>query len=115
MAVIAIIANTIKLVIYARKEEIEIMKLVGATNLFVKIPLIVEGMIQGLLGSMIAVGALYGLFRVFMENYYQEMGLFFGAVEIVFFDPFVLAYIIAGGVGLGIFGSLISLGRMLKV
>jgi cell division transport system permease protein len=115
MAVIAIIANTIKLVIYARKDEIEIMKLVGATNLFVKAPLVIEGMIQGLLGSVIAAGALYGLFRLFMENYYQQMGIFFGAVEIRFFEPVVLAYIVAGGVGLGIFGSLISLGRMLKV
>jgi cell division transport system permease protein len=115
LATVAIISNTIKLVLYARKDEIEIMKLVGATNFFVKAPLIVEGMIQGLLGSLIAVGSLFGLFRILMEHYYQKMGLFLGPVHIGFFSLTEIFYIVLGGVCLGIFGSLISFGRMLKV
>jgi cell division transport system permease protein len=58
VAVILIILNTIRLTLYARREEIEIMKLVGASNWFVKVPFLLEGMLQGVLGSSLAVGLL---------------------------------------------------------
>lgn len=112
---LAIIANTIKLTIYARRDEIEIMKIVGATNFFIKSPLVIEATIQGLLGSLIALGSLFGLYSLFMEYYSKEVGLFFGAMEFLFFEPMTLFIIILGGVFLGTFGSLISFGRLLKV
>ena len=57
-AAVVLIANTIRMAIYARREEVEIMKLVGAGNWFVRIPFILEGMIEGLLGGALAVGAV---------------------------------------------------------
>lgn len=115
VAVIAIIAITIKLTIFAKRDEIEIMKLVGGTNLFVKIPMILEGMMQGFLGSIIATGALLLTYRYFMEHYYDNFGLFFGALEIYFFEPKLIVYSLLFGIFLGMFGSFISFGRMMKV
>jgi cell division transport system permease protein len=114
LAVIAIIAITIKLTLLAKKGEIEIMKLVGGTNLFIKVPMILEGMIQGLFGSIISMGALFFIYRYFMEHYYKDFGLFFGALEINFFEPYIIIYCTLLGAFLGLLGSIISFGRMLK-
>jgi cell division transport system permease protein len=64
MAAIVLIFNTIRLSIHARRKEIEVMKLVGATNWFVRIPFIFEGFFEGFIGSLISVVLLY-----FMSNY----------------------------------------------
>ena len=114
MAVIAIIAITIKLTLLAKRGEIEIMKLVGGTNFFIKVPMILEGMIQGLLGSIISMGALFFAYRYFMEHYYKDFGLFFGALEVNFFEPDVIIYCTLLGAFLGLLGSIVSFGRMLK-
>ncbi len=115
VAVIAIIAITIKLTLYAKRDEIDIMKLVGGTNFFIKVPMILEGMMQGFLGSVIAVGALSLTYHYFMEHYYKDVGLFFGAIEVNFFEPDMIVYLTIFGISLGLFGSVISFGRMLKV
>jgi len=115
LAAVAIISNTIRLIVFARKDEIEIMRLVGATRLFIKAPLVVEGMIQGALGAALAVGALWGLYQLFMKQYYSEFGLFFGAVDIVFFPNTILLSILLGGVLLGMLGGLFSFGRSIRV
>jgi cell division transport system permease protein len=115
IAVVAIIAITIKLTIFAKRDEIEIMKLVGGTNFFLKIPMILEGMLQGFLGSVVAMGALFLVYRHFMEHYFDNFGLFFGALEVYFFEPEVIVYSLIFGTFLGMFGSLISFGRMMKV
>jgi cell division transport system permease protein len=115
LAAVAIVSNTVRLIVFARKDEIEIMRLVGATRMFITAPLVVEGMIQGALGAGLAVGALWGLFRLFMEHYYSEFGLFFGAVDITFFPHTVILYIILAGVLLGMLGGLFSFGRSIRV
>ena len=53
-----LILNTIRMAIFARRREVSVMKLVGATNWFIRIPYITEGFIQGLLGSAVAIGAV---------------------------------------------------------
>jgi cell division transport system permease protein len=63
-----LIFNTIRMAIFARRREIEVMKLVGATNWFIRVPFMVEGLAQGLLGAIAAFGALYGL-RQFLRNW----------------------------------------------
>lgn len=115
LAAVAIVSNTIRLIVYARKDEIEIMRLVGGTRMFITAPLVVEGMIQGALGAGLAVGALWGLYRLFMEQYYSEFGLFFGAVDITFLSHTIILYIVLGGVLLGMLGGLFSFGRSIRV
>ena len=115
LAAVAIVSNTIRLIVYARKDEIEIMRLVGGTRMFITAPLVVEGMIQGALGAGLAVGALWGLYRLFMEQYYSEFGLFFGAVDITFLPHTIILYIVLGGVLLGMLGGLFSFGRSIRV
>src|ERR671922_824033 len=62
VAVVFIIATTVRLALYTRAEEIEIMQLVGATLWFIKVPFFLEGMLQGVVGASLAVGLCYGLF-----------------------------------------------------
>jgi len=64
-ASLLLILNTIRMAMFARRREIQVMKLVGATNWFIRIPFMVEGLIQGFLGAVVAVGAVFGLNAVF--------------------------------------------------
>lgn len=64
-ASLLLILNTIRMAMFARRREIQVMKLVGATNWFIRIPFMVEGLIQGFMGALIAVGAVFGLNIVF--------------------------------------------------
>jgi cell division transport system permease protein len=114
LSAVAIISNTLRLIILSRRQEIEIMKLVGATNAFIKTPIIMEGMIVGLLGSAGALVGLSFLFDYFMRHYYQGMSLLFGTEKLVFFSPAVVVSIVLGGVVIGVMGSLFSFGRLLK-
>jgi cell division transport system permease protein len=67
-AAVALIANTIHMAVYARREEIEIMRLVGASAWFVRTPFLVEGMIEGFLGAGLAVGLVVGLLKLAREQ-----------------------------------------------
>lgn len=68
LAAIALIANTIHMAIYARREELEIMKLVGASNWFVRTPFVLEGLLEGLLGAAVAFGVVVGLYRLGLNS-----------------------------------------------
>jgi cell division transport system permease protein len=68
IAAVALIANTIQMAIYARREEIEIMRLVGASNWYVRFPFIIEGMIEGLFGAAIAIAVAVGVYRIALER-----------------------------------------------
>ena len=64
LSAMVLILNTIRMAIYSRRREVSVMKLVGATNWFIRVPYITEGFIQGLLGSAVAIGAV-SVFKVF--------------------------------------------------
>ena len=66
--------NTIRTALYARRREVEVMKLVGATNWFIRVPFMLEGLFQGVLGALFSVSAVYGLNR-FLRNFFEEGGL----------------------------------------
>lgn len=66
--------NTIRTALFARRREVEVMKLVGATNWFIRVPFMLEGLLQGVLGAAVSVGAVYGLNR-FLRNFFNEGGL----------------------------------------
>lgn len=103
-SVIFVIFQTIKLTIFARSTEIEIMKLVGASNGFIAIPFTFEGIVQGLLGGFIAFLLTVITYRVatfFFDNIYFPQGWFFLGT-------------ILGGMFFGIIGSSIAIRRFLK-
>lgn len=114
-AICFIVANTLKLSVFARREEFEIMQLVGATRGFVRAPILLEGAIQGLLGGLVAIcllalteeGLRYGLRRV--------LALAYGPIEVQFSMGALLFYVIIAGILFGLSGSMIAVGRFLKV
>ncbi len=117
LALVAVLVtfNTIRLTIYNKKQEIEIMKLVGATNWHVRGPFLVEGGLYGLFASFIALGIFYPA-----VNFTSNKLLSF-APNINLSQHFLanfgqmLAVIVGSGLALGIFGSLIAIRRHLKV
>ena len=115
LATIFIISNTIKLTIYSRRDEIEIMKLVGATNLSIQIPFFLEGITQGLLASLLSLGILYAGFKLLIYKITIDYSLYLGYVDLIFLPQKLFAALILLGIALGIFGCLFSMGRFLKV
>jgi cell division transport system permease protein len=103
------ISNVIRLTVYARQDELDIMRLVGATRGYVKGPFVVEGMLQGGLGGLVSVGLLWLAFRVLASDALAASDLMGRAV--VFLPRQLCVLIVAGGMLVGIVGSLVSLGR----
>jgi len=111
VAVMFIIATTVRLALYTRAEEIEIMQLVGATLWFIKFPFFLEGILQGMLGASLAVGLCYGLFSLLM-TWVRPMGeLLLDFSLLQFLPQSAIASILLGGAVLGGLGSLFSLRR----
>jgi cell division transport system permease protein len=113
LAVLFITTNTIKLTIYSRRDEVEILKLVGATDWFVKMPFLIEGAIQGLVSGVIALSALFLLFILLSLDKVHIIGL--PVFEVVFLPTAHLASILLLGLVLGLVGSLIAVGRFIDV
>jgi cell division transport system permease protein len=99
----------IRLTVYARQDELDIMRLVGATRAYIRGPFVVEGMIQGGLGGLVSVALLFVAFRVVARDALAASDLLGRAVV---FLPFELcAAIVLGGMLVGLAGSVVSLGR----
>jgi cell division transport system permease protein len=104
--VLFIIVNTIRLAVFARSEEIEIMRLVGASDAFIRWPFVFEGAMVGLFGALITLGALYVLANPiggFMVDFFRVLPLSFGSLAR---DLVVL--VCGAGLGLGVIGSWLS-------
>ncbi|MBI3599793.1 MAG: hypothetical protein HY097_04015 [Nitrospinae bacterium] len=91
------------------------MKLVGATNRFIKGPFIIEGMIQGLLGSFISILLLTVIYEIFMSKINPSLMIIFGLSDLSFIQSKVMAGMLISGTAMGFIGSVVSLGRILKV
>jgi len=115
LAVIFIVSNTIKLTIYARREELEVMALVGATRFFIKAPFLIEGIIQGCAGSLLAIALLLGSFELFLHN--ADSFLIFNpaATGLSFLPLEYIGAIVLAGIVLGFIGSLTSLKRFISI
>ncbi|HAG50236.1 MAG: hypothetical protein A2X87_03855 [Deltaproteobacteria bacterium GWC2_42_51] len=111
MATLFIISNTIRLTIYARREEIEIMEFLGATNIFTKTPFIIEGIIEGFLGAILSIGMLFIVSSILIA---KTPKIFAPLSTLPFPVIYLISGIIASGIVLGLIGSSISLRRFLK-
>jgi len=104
------ISNIIRLTVYARQDELDIMRLVGATRAYVKGPFVLEGMIQGGLGGLVSVALLWVAFRLFAADALGASDLL--GRTVVFLPADLCLLIVAGGMAVGVVGSLVSLVRL---
>ncbi len=120
IGIIFITSNTLQLTISSRKEEIELMHILGATPAFIRVPFYIEGLIQGLLGTGLAVVFLFYLYykvllyKVFFLYVTPSMKEWLAGIPIQFLPPDRIALIISGGMVLGFFGSFVASMRFLK-
>jgi cell division transport system permease protein len=117
IASLFIVANTIRLAVYARADEIAIMRLVGATRMYVQLPFILEGTLQGGIGAAFALGLLYGAYKatLWQLGITASSGYGPGIGQVgQFLEPRYGAAMVATGALLGAIGSLVATRRFLK-
>jgi len=114
---VLLIYNAIRTAMFARRREIEVMKLVGATNWFIRVPFILEGMVQALLGGLLTIGLLLGLNRVLFQsladNRYFELFENFDFTNATVISKSLV--LVAVGAAIGALGSGFAVGRFLDV
>lgn len=111
---VVIVMNTIRTAVYHRRKEIEVMKLVGATEWFVRGPFVLEGMLTGLLAASVAIGSLVLAYRPAVEHLSSQLSF----IPLVYDPKFVNVMAIeiaAGGAVLGFLGSLIGVRRYVRI
>lgn len=101
---IIIIGATIRMTVLARAKEISIMRLVGATDMFVRLPFLIDGLVKGVLGGLLALVFVWVANRVVNEYF----------METIFFDRQLIFLGVVGGAMMGVLGSLVSVGRHLR-
>ncbi|MGB9627307.1 MAG: cell division protein FtsX [Thermodesulfobacteriota bacterium] len=114
IAMIFIISNTLQLTISARREEIEIMRIVGASPSFIHVPIYLEGLLQGLFGAGLAVFFLYVLQEIMLLHLPSSIQIWTEKIPIHFLPSEIVLQILFGGMLLGLFGSFIASMRFLR-
>jgi cell division transport system permease protein len=116
-AAVMLILNTIRTAMFARRREIEVMKLVGATNWFIRIPFMLEGLVQGLIGAGVAIGAVVALNRFFAQKLANAKGVELLQQFVVSSSDVLQTSILIGviGVVVGAVGSALAVTRFLDV
>jgi cell division transport system permease protein len=110
-AAVTIIGNTIRLTLFSRREEIEILRLIGATRWFIRIPYLLEGAVLGACGSALSLLILKGGFELFRQQI-SATGRLSGIEHMIAFFPLsVCLALVLVGIGLGFAGSFVSLRR----
>jgi cell division transport system permease protein len=117
VAALMLILNTIRVAMFARRREIEVMKLVGATNWFIRVPFIIEGIIQTLLGAAVAVGFMTFLIRPFIDELSRDrvLPIFQGFVVTDGNLMFTNVLVVGVAVLIGAIGSAVAVSRFLDV
>jgi cell division transport system permease protein len=101
---IIIIGATIRMTVLARAKEISIMRLVGATDMFIRLPFLIDGLVKGVMGGLLALLFVWIANRVVNEYF----------METIFFDRQLIFLGVVGGAVMGVLGSLVSVGRHLR-
>ena len=114
IAIVFITSNTLQLTISSRREEIEVMHWVGASPSFIRVPFYVEGLIQGLLGGVLAILFLFLLHQGFLLYIPPSMQAWLARIPVLFLPPETIVWILLGGMVLGFFGSIVASMRVLK-
>ena len=110
---ILIISNTIKLSIYSRKDEIDLMTLLGATNQYIKVPLLLEGILQGVSGSLLALVSVK-LIHLYIVFWFQgSLESVFRGLELQYLTKPIIFSVISTGIIVGVLGSSISANQFL--
>ena len=117
---LVIIINTIRASIFARRKELNIMKYVGATNAFIRLPFIVEGICLGILSAAIAYLIIWAGYSYFMQSFMDTATTWIKAAfqSIIPFEqiaPQLAIFFLASGIGLGVIGSLVSIRNHIRV
>ena len=113
-----LISNTVTIGISVRKEEIAIMKLIGATNSFVKAPFVIEGILIGIIGAVIPLSLLYVLYTKLVGYVSGEFNILTGLLQFLTVEEMFRTLLPVGmilGVGIGFFGSFFTIRKHLKV
>lgn len=113
-ATLFIISNTIRLTVFARRKEIAIMKYVGATDWFIRWPFVMEGMVLGLFGSIIAAMVLRTAYTAMAEKVYETLA-FFPLIPEQPFLTYITIVVVISGMVVGAIGSAVSIKKFLKV
>lgn len=111
LAAVFIISNTIKITVMARKDELEIMRYVGATEGFIRMPFLVEGVIQGMAGAVLSLVLLAGVHALLVNRSDQPLLTMLNMGSLTFLPPSSIVAILLGGMVLGGLGSLASVGK----
>jgi len=114
LSTVLIVSNTIRLTVFARRKEIEIMQMVGAAEWFIRWPFILEGVLQGLLGSVLAAVVVGGSYAMVIPKLTETIS-FLPMVEAQNMLPTLLPILILNGAFVGALGSLVSVNKFLKV
>lgn len=107
------VTNVIRLVVYGRRDEIEILRLVGASNFYIKSPFVLEGIFQGLCAAIISLIAVYLSYLVLIK-YITESGAMEMEEFITFLSLEKQIWIVIIGIGIGFLGSLVSVSRLVS-
>ncbi len=107
ISAVFLVANTIRLAIYAKRDIIRTMKLIGATKSFIRTPFVIEGLVQGFIGGCTSAAIVFVIFE------YLDKWISIQLSDIVRVEPFYYAIIVGVGCFLGILGSLVSIRRFI--
>ena len=115
LASVTIISNTVRLAFFARREEIEILRLIGATGAFISIPYLIEGAVLGTLGGTLSLGLLRGGFEIIKDKI-SDLGWVGGLETAINFFPMQLSFmLVLAGLILGCIGSALSVYGWAKI
>jgi cell division transport system permease protein len=114
LAALVIVTNTIKLTLYARQDELEAMTMVGATALFIKLPYLIEGALQGLFGGILALSVSFVAYRLILRESLGSLLLLTGIDTIHFLPPVWQLLLVSAGALVGLLGSLLALRKFVR-